>query len=321
MKRGEQITKQDRNQGKILPSPAHCSHLYSMPWLNAQLTVDKSQAPLVELLFEQLGALSVTLEDAADEPMLEPPPGATPLWSSTQVSGLFEVATDADALRARIHAALPPGDSRPLKLEMLQDQAWERAWLDHFQPMKFGRRLWICPTGRQVETPGATVVNLDPGLAFGTGTHPTTALCLEWLDGARLEGSTVIDYGCGSGILAVAALKLGAAEVIAVDHDPQALLATVSNAEINGVAERLTVRPGKQLEPRSADIVLANILANVLVELAPSIGALLKPGGKLVLSGILAEQAETVRNAYSPPLVFQTPAAYQEWILLQGEKS
>jgi len=291
-----------------------------MPWLQAHLEVEKSRAPLVELLFEQLGALSVTLVDARDEPMLEPPPGAMPLWRDTRVTGLFDGNTDADHLRARIDEVLDKENSHGLTLEILEDQAWERAWLDYFQPMRFGDNLWICPTGRELDQPDATVIHLDPGLAFGTGTHPTTALCLEWLDGADLQGKTIIDFGCGSGILAIAALKRGAARAVAVDHDPQALTATRGNARRNGVLERLETLSPEEFQPLRADLVLANILANVLIELAPLIKSLVRPGGDLVLSGILHHQAEDVARAYRSDIELQPPAQQDEWIRLEGRR-
>ena len=289
-----------------------------MSWLQAHLTVDKEQAPLIEALFESLGALSVTLVDAEDEPMLEPAPGAQPLWSRTRVTGLFAANQDADGLRSRIDTSLGRDSSHSLVLERLEDQPWERAWLDHFRPMRFGKRLWICPSGQQVEAEDAVVVDLDPGLAFGTGTHPTTALCLEWLDGAELEGRTVIDYGCGSGILAIAALKLGAVRVIALDHDPQALIATHENARRNRVDGRLEVCLPRDLPSLEADVVLANILANVLVKLAPGILSHLRPAGELVLSGILADQSGEVVSAYRPDIHFGPETRQHEWVRLQG---
>ena len=292
-----------------------------MPWLQAHLEVDKSRAPLVELLFEQLGALSVTLADARDQPMLEPPPGAMPLWQDTRITGLFDGNTDADHLRARIDEVLEEENSRSLTLEILEDQAWERAWLEHFQPMRFGDKLWICPTGRELNQPDATVIHLDPGLAFGTGTHPTTALCLDWIDAANLKGKTVIDFGCGSGILAIAALKRGAGQAIAVDHDPQALVATRSNAERNQVDERLVTLAATDFHPREADVVLVNILANVLIDLAPLIRALVAPGGELVLSGILRHQAQEVARAYQSAISMQPPVILDDWVRLQGVRS
>ena len=291
-----------------------------MPWLQAQLTVDKGRAPLIELLFENLGAVAVTMEDAADEPMLEPAPGETPLWQATRITGLFEGDTDADSLRSTINQTLATDVSRQLQLERLADQDWERAWMDQFHPMQFGRRLWIRPSGSTIAQNDAVIVDLDPGLAFGTGTHPTTALCLRWLDGHDLHGKTVIDFGCGSGVLGIAALKLGASRVIAVDHDPQAVLATRDNAARNDVSDRIEVLHSDGFESRSADLVLANILANVLIALAPRIEELVTPGGQLVMSGVLQAQADDVMRAYADSLDFQAIQAQDDWVLLQGAK-
>ena len=291
-----------------------------MPWLQAQLTVDKGRAPLIELLFENLGAVAVTMEDAADEPMLEPAPGETPLWQATRITGLFEGDTDADSLRSTINQTLATDVSRHLQLERLADQDWERAWMDQFHPMQFGRRLWIRPSGSTIAQNDAVIVDLDPGLAFGTGTHPTTALCLRWLDGHDLHGKTVIDFGCGSGVLGIAALKLGASRVIAVDHDPQAVLATRDNAARNDVSDRIEVLHSDGFESRSADLVLANILANVLIALAPRIEELVTPGGQLVMSGVLQAQADDVMRAYADSLDFQAIQAQDDWVLLQGTK-
>ena len=291
-----------------------------MPWLQAQLTVDKGRAPLIELLFENLGAVAVTMEDAADEPMLEPAPGETPLWQATRITGLFEGDTDPDSLRSTINQTLATDVSRHLQLERLADQDWERAWMDQFHPMQFGRRLWIRPSGSTIAQNDAVIVDLDPGLAFGTGTHPTTALCLRWLDGHDLHGKTVIDFGCGSGVLGIAALKLGASRVIAVDHDPQAVLATRDNAARNDVSDRIEVLHSDGFESRSADLVLANILANVLIALAPRIEELVTPGGQLVMSGVLQAQADDVMRAYADSLDFQAIQAQDDWVLLQGTK-
>jgi ribosomal protein L11 methyltransferase len=290
-----------------------------MPWLQAHLTVTKEQAPLIELLFENLGALSVTLLDAADEPMLEPAPGETPLWTNTRLTGLFDGGTNPDQLRSLIDQAMNTDASRQLELEVLEDQVWERVWLDHFQPIQFGDRLWICPTGKQVYADDPVVIRLDPGLAFGTGTHPTTALCLEWLDGANVQGKTLIDYGCGSGILAIAALKLGAERVIAVDHDPQAIIATNTNAKRNGVSNRLLAVSSNDFQSQHADIVIANILANILVELAPRISRLVNAEGELLLSGILHNQAPQVIAAYNE-FSFAKPARKEDWVRLQGHR-
>lgn len=291
-----------------------------MPWIQAHLTTGKDQAPLIELLFENLGALSTTLEDAEDEPLLEPKPGELPLWKRTRVSGLFEGDIDSDELRQRINQTLNRDVSRSLALEVLEDQAWERAWLDNFHAMPFGRRLWICPQGRHVEQDDAIIVELDPGLAFGTGTHPTTALCLSWLDRTPLEGLELIDFGCGSGILAVAALKLGARRVYAIDHDPQALQATAANAQKNGVLERLQLCDSTQLPEQPVDLVMANILAGTLIELKEPLTRLTRPGGRIVLSGILDEQARRVSDAYADVFHMQPPLQLEEWVLLEGRR-
>lgn len=288
-----------------------------MPWLQAHLQVSGDQAPLLEHLFETLGAVSTTLIDAADEPQLEPAPGETPIWSATRVTGLFPLEIGSDTLRSAINQALNTDTSSELDLEILADQDWERAWLDNFQPMKFGQRLWICPTGMQVPEPEAVVISLDPGLAFGTGTHPTTALCLAWLDSADIQGKTVIDFGCGSGVLGIAALKLGAEKVIAVDHDPQAILATTENARRNGVSGQLQAVLTKDFQPVQADIVLANILANILISLATTLIATLKQEGILVLSGILEQQASSVTTTYATHLDFDA-TALDGWLCLTG---
>ena len=292
-----------------------------MPWLQAHLTVDKAGAPLVELLFERLGAVAVSLGDAGDEPMLEPPPGAMPLWQATRVSGLFDPSvTGIDTLRSAIGRALDAEAGPSLVVEWLEDRDWERAWMDQYRPMRFGNRLWIRPSGFEVDQPDAVIVDLDPGLAFGTGTHPTTALCLEWLDGQDLHGRTLVDFGCGSGVLAIAALRLGASGATAFDHDPQALTATRENAARNGVLDRLIVAADPPAGTAPADFVVANILANVLVALAPRISAMVRPGGRLALSGILAGQDQAVAAAYAEWVDFETTTSREEWVLLRGTR-
>jgi ribosomal protein L11 methyltransferase len=291
-----------------------------MSWLQTHLTVDKSRAPLIELLFEQLGAVAVSLGDAGDEPMLEPAPGEMPLWQATRVSGLFDADVDADALRSSINQALGTDPGLSLTLERLADRDWERAWMDQYRPMRFGRRLWIRPTGYRVEQPDAVIVDLDPGLAFGTGTHPTTALCLTWLDAQDLRGTTLIDFGCGSGVLAIAALRLGAAHALALDHDPQALTATRENAARNAVSDRIEVMQQLAQDAPPADLVVANILANVLIELAPQILRMVAPGGRLAMSGILAGQQDAVIAAYAGQIDFDPAQQREEWLLLQGTR-
>ena len=242
-----------------------------MPWTEVSVSVTREQAPLAELVLEQQGALAVTLENAlendGDHPVLEPGPGATPLWPSVHVRGLFE----ADAARDRITRALQfaAGVSRPdlIRWREVGDQVWERAWMDRFQPMKFGDHLWIVPTGMKIPFDQNNIeIRLDPGRAFGTGTHPTTALCLEWLDGQDVTGKCVVDYGCGSGILGIAAALKGAERVVCVDHDPQALEATLENAARNGVTGLVQLLAPEAYCENSANFVLANILAGPLVE-------------------------------------------------------
>lgn len=289
-----------------------------MTWLQLTLPAGDADPQTLADTFDTLGALSVTLQDAADQPLFEPPPGATPLWSQVRVTALFEHGADLVRIRAALANRFGGDCADRLQIESLDDRDWVRAWMDGYAPMRFGERLWIVPTGFDAPDPQGVNLLLDPGLAFGTGTHPTTALCLEWLDAHPPLDQVVIDYGCGSGILGIAALKLGAREVWAVDNDPQALVATVDNAERNGVAGRVkAVLPG-DLPAVPADLLIANILANPLIELAPRFASLLRPGGGLVLSGILAEQAETVSAAYLAGFAMQPPAQREDWVRLEG---
>jgi ribosomal protein L11 methyltransferase len=275
----------------------------------------------VERLFEELGALCVTLGDAANQPLLEPEPGQSPVWQQTRVTGLFAADQDPDLLRSRISLALDSELTRRLQLELLEERVWERAWLDDFHPMQFGQRLWVCPTGQLPTGEGeAVVVTLDPGLAFGTGTHPTTELCLRWLDGAELSAKKVIDFGCGSGILAVAALKLGAQQVLAIDHDPQALDATRANGEKNGVSDHLLVANPETLPDQPVDLLVANILAGTLIELEPLLATLTRPGGSIILSGILSDQAAEVSQAFTLDFIMGPAQQNQDWVLLEGRR-
>ncbi|EGV33931.1 Ribosomal protein L11 methyltransferase [Thiorhodococcus drewsii AZ1] len=291
-----------------------------MPWLQLSFNVPRTQAETFSLNLEIAGALSVTLGDAGDEPQLEPGPGETPLWSEVTLTALFDNDPENQALVERLAQHIGGQLGSAPRIERIEDQVWERVWLDTFKPARFGRRLWICPHGQPPEADDAVVVNLDPGLAFGTGHHATTALCLEWLDGADLTGKTVLDFGCGSGILAIAALKLGAARAIAVDHDQQALDATHDNATANGVSERLEVYLPEQAPEQAVDCVLANILAGPLVSLAPTLIARLDVGGDLVLSGILADQIETVSSAYAERIQLEPPRLREDWALICGRR-
>lgn len=291
-----------------------------MPWQQLSVTTSEQTAPAVADFFSDLGALSVTYLDAADEPVYEPKPGETRIWRNTKVVALFEADSDIDIVKAAVERRFADAGLQSWQQEILDDQDWERSWMDYYQPMCFGERLWVCPTGQERHEPGHVCLTLDPGLAFGTGTHPTTALCLEWLAQQDLSGKTVIDFGCGSGILAIAAVLLGATEAHCIDIDPQALEATRDNAEKNAVAERIHSYLPEQFRAFEADIVLANILANPLIELAVHIASLVKPGGKLVLSGILQSQAAAVGNAYAAHFVMAEPCVREEWCRLDGSK-
>ena len=246
--------------------------------------------------------------------------GTTPLWSHTHLLALFEADTDADALLAHLQL-LRGGELPEHQVEVIEEQDWERSWMDNFQPMRFGRRLWIVPSWRVAPEPDAVNLLLDPGLAFGTGTHPTTALCLEWLDAQSLNGQSLLDFGCGSGILAIAGLLLGAAHAVGTDIDTQALEASRDNAQRNGIAEeRFALYLPEQLPQEPADVVVANILAGPLVSLAPQITALVKPAGRLALSGILAEQAEEVRAAYADAFKLDPTAEKDGWVRISGTR-
>lgn len=296
-----------------------------MPWIQLQIPADPDNADQLEDLLMEMGADAVSMEDAADQPLYEPDPGTTPLWSQTTVTGLFQSDRDIEQLCASVRDAWHQATQQALPeidVTLVEDKDWERAWMDDFQPLKFGERLWIVPSWHEAPDPGAANLMLDPGLAFGTGTHPTTALCLEWLDGQEMQGRQVIDYGCGSGILGLAALLLGADQVTGVDTDPQALEASRENARRNGVEEnRLDLYLPEQAPAGKADIVLANILAQPLIGLAPHLATLTRPGGDLVLSGILSNQAREVMAAYEPWFVMDEPEQREEWIRLTGRRN
>ncbi len=293
-----------------------------MPWIQIKLNATNENAEQIgDMLMEETGALSVTFLDAQDTPVFEPLPGETRLWGDTDILALYDAEADTSFIINQIKASNMLTDDFAYKVEQLEDKDWEREWMENFHPMKFGERLWICPSWRDIPEPDAVNVMLDPGLAFGTGTHPTTALCLEWLEGLDLSGKTVIDFGCGSGILAIAAIKLGAEKVIGIDIDPQALQASRDNAERNGVADQLEVYlPQNQPEGLIADVVVANILAGPLRELAPVIKGLVKPNGDLAMSGVLDTQAEDVANYYRDELHIDPIIEQNEWCRISGRK-
>ncbi|MDO6612683.1 50S ribosomal protein L11 methyltransferase [Shewanella sp. 1_MG-2023] len=292
-----------------------------MPWIQLRISTNSDHADAVgDLLMEQ-GSVSITYEDGKDTPIFEPKLGETPLWQDTIVIALFDAGTDLSPTVSFLETLPYLGKGFKHKIEQIEDKDWVREWMDSFHPIKFGQRLWICPSWRDIPEPEAVNVILDPGLAFGTGTHATTALCLEWLDGLDLSDKEVIDFGCGSGILAIAALKLGAKTVTGVDIDYQAIDASTANAERNGVADKLALYlPENQPENLQADILVANILAGPLRELAPLIAEKVKTGGKLALSGLLEEQAEEISQFYSQWFIMDEAAHKEDWSRLTGTR-
>ncbi|MFM9755427.1 50S ribosomal protein L11 methyltransferase [Aeromonas dhakensis] len=290
-----------------------------MPWIQIRINATAKTADKVSNMLLGRGAQAVTFMDAKDVPVYEPMPGETPLWGETEVMGLFDAETDPAPTIAFFQQIF--GEDVGYKVEPLEDKDWVREWMDHFHPMQFGERLWICPSWRDVPNPDAVNVMLDPGLAFGTGTHPTTALCLQWLDGLDLAGKTVVDFGCGSGILGIAALKLGAARVIGIDIDPQAIQASRDNAMRNGVADQIELYlPADQPQDVEADVVVANILAGPLRELAPLIAGHGKAGSLMALSGVLESQAPELETIYGQWFEMDPTAVKEEWCRLSGRK-
>jgi len=324
-----------------------------MSWLELKMHCGKSNAESLETLLWESGAVSVTLTDAEDEPLFEPKVGETPLWQAMVLTGLYEGDTDASTLQQRLQSSWQWGALPTLRCSILPEQDWVRAWLDDFKPMRFGQRLWVCPSWwlnqdkpadadnwapsltdaqawsdkhqallQAMQQPGQVVLQLDPGLAFGTGTHPTTSLCLQWLDAQALSGTRLIDFGCGSGILGIAALLLGAAEVLGVDSDPQALTATLDNCHKNHIDNArfpLYLPPAfarAQAAPtfNPVDGVMANILAGTLIELSAQIAALVRPSGWLLLSGILQPQSDSVVAAFTPWFSDFVVAGEGDWV-------
>lgn len=293
-----------------------------MAFSEVSFSVERSLVPGAEAALEAEGALAVTLLDQAGDPVLEPAAGEVRLWPVVELRALFAADTDRDRVLSALRALPGLVPSAVAAWRTVEDRDWERAWLERFRPMRFGERLWIVPTGMDLPAdPGACVVRLDPGLAFGTGTHATTALCLDWIDGHDFSACRVVDYGCGSGVLGIAAARKGAAEVICVDHDSQALTATAANAARNGVTDRVRCVAPEAFDRMTADIVLANILAAPLIELAPRIGGCLAPGGRIVLCGILAGQADAVASAYRPFAGSMHGVERDGWVRLDGVAS
>ena len=297
-----------------------------MKWLQIHITVDQAQVDFTETLLNSLGAVSVTLDDAENQDLLEPLPGETPLWNKVIVTGIYAQEEgeeiDVDALTTFITAQMPEA---PLRHEFIEDQEWERTWMDAYEPIQIGEKFWIVP--KWMEAPEADAVNikLDPGLAFGTGNHASTFLCLQWLGQTDVKDKIVIDYGCGSGILGVAALLLGAKKVYATDIDPQAVLATQQNAELNGVLGNLFVglpdEFNEEFKAQKADVFVANILAGPLMALAPEFATLVKSEGEFALAGILEEQVADVSSVYSEFFdILQVEKREEHWCRISGKR-
>ena len=294
-----------------------------MPWLQVKIATTPTLAENFEDLLLDSGALSVTYQDTQDQPIYEPELGTTPLWRNTTISALFDAQNDMQALRAHINDACNNSEMQAsidsLSIEILEDKDWERQWMKSYKPMQFGNRLWVCPSWCDVPDPNAVNLMLDPGLAFGTGTHPTTELCLRWLDSIDVKDQEITDYGCGSGILGIAALLLGAKSVLAVDIDSQALQATQTNLSRNNLAPtRLSTYLPENAPQRETQILVANILSGPLVELAPLIAQRVRHKGLIALSGLLAEQQQEIINAYSPWFILDQAVLLDGWIRVTG---
>jgi ribosomal protein L11 methyltransferase len=282
------------------------------------LTIAADDVPAAEALLTLAGAVTITLHDAADEPVLEPEPSTAPLWPTVIVRALFAADADLAALPPLLASRFPAAAPT---LDVLAEADWLPKLQQGVSARPIGARLWLAPADQPDVPLGRSIVRINMGLAFGTGEHPTTALCLDWLERHVTAGCTVLDYGCGSGILALAALALGASRAFAVDNDEQALTATRANAELNGAADRLLVMRPEALPPVSVDVLAANILAGPLVDLAPVFARYVPPGGQLVLSGILERQASRVATAYAPCFGDLVETRLEGWVCLAGRRN
>lgn len=292
-----------------------------MTWLQLRLQTEKNNADHWSDCLTEVGAVSVSFEDAQDQALFEPKLGTTPLWDHVILIGLFEASIDTTAVQQQLSKLLGVSSIQNARFEVLEDKDWQEAWKAHFKPMQFGVKLWICPSWCEIPQPSAINVLLDPGMAFGTGTHPTTALCLDWLASHLPTDATVIDYGCGSGILGIAAAKLGAKAVHCIDIDPQALSSTKENAKKNNISEEqlFTYLPEEAPEIQ-ADIMIANILANPLIDLSSSIANLTKSNGTIILSGLLDDQADMIIECYQEWFSNFEITTKEQWVRLIATK-
>lgn len=293
-------------------------------WQQLQIKATAENAEIISDVLLGLGVEAITLLDAKDQPILEPAPGETPLWNEAWVSALLKESVEVQPLIEQLKLILSLQNIE-YKVISFQDKNWTREWLEHFKPMRFGERLWVTPAEHiaEIDAANAVIIQLDPGLAFGTGTHPTTALCLEWLEKNidATKAPTVIDFGCGSGILAIAAAKLGAGKIYAVDNDPQAITATKENLQRNGISEKqVCALHSDDFKPFEADILVANILSNPLIELAPAFFQLVKPQGSIALSGILVDQVEKLEHVYTQCFELNVPKVQEDWALISGQR-
>ncbi|KAG1682827.1 Ribosomal protein L11 methyltransferase [Nymphon striatum] len=292
-----------------------------MPWQQLFCHTNKENQEKISEVMEEHGVLSITLQDAEDNPVLEPLPGEAPLWDNLIITALFEEDADLDVLISLLNQNKLTWKISKLYIERLEDQVWERAWMDDFQPMQFGDNLWIYPSGYEIPDDESVKILLDPGLAFGTGTHPTTSLCLEWLDQNPPKDLNSIDYGCGSGILAIAAIKLGAKHCVATDIDPQAITATKDNMQRNNLpSESISCYLPEDCPTTPVELLIANILSGPLVELYPKLSSFIIDGGYLVLSGILEEQQTDIVNTYSKSFDNLEVKVLDGWVRVSGTK-
>jgi ribosomal protein L11 methyltransferase len=293
-----------------------------MTWWQFSVSCQASELEDVENLMLENGALSLSLTDAGDEPIYEPLPGYSPVWRESIVTATFEGSVNAEALYQQLSAAMPAHLVASLRFEPLPDQDWDLAYRQHLKPLQFAPNLWVVPSWLEPPDPDATVIRLDPGIAFGTGGHSTTALCLGWLADHPLSDCKIIDYGCGSGILAIAACKLGADRVLAVDIDPQAVSACDSNRIINNIPDhQIDICLPDDMQDFESDLLIANILARPLVGLAPRFASLVRSGGQILLSGILKTQLKEIQSAYSPFFNLDAERTDEDWISISGKRT